>query len=102
MEDADIADFQGFSMKDIPTVEELEKTNIFLCGIDIVIGGLVGQHPRRNIEKHSKAVRLLRYSNHICYVSNINALLESNRCASCKRLISRHGNLNRPLTTCIG
>ena len=69
------ATFQGVSVEDIPLVEDLIQVNIFLYDIDIVDGSLVGELARRSVQKHCNTARLLRYNNHICYVSNINAFL---------------------------
>ena len=67
--------FQAFHMNDIPTVEDLLTLNILLYDIDIVDGNIVGKLARRSVKKYQNTVRLLRYRNHICYVNNINAVL---------------------------
>ena len=61
-------------MNDIPTVEDLLTLNILLYDIDIVDGNIIGELARRSMQKYNNTVRLLRYNNHICYVSNINAV----------------------------
>ena len=45
-------------------------------------------------------MRLLRYINHICYVSNINAVFQAFRCPNCDTFFNRTFNLERRLTTC--
>ena len=64
--------FPGVHMNDIPTVEDLLTLNILLYDIDIVDGNMA----RRSMQKYEITVRLLRYSNHICYVNNINAVFQ--------------------------
>ena len=76
-------------MDDIPLVEDLIQVNIFLYDIDIVDGSIVGEPARRSVQKYCNTVRLLRYNNHICYVSNINALLKAYRCSTCNQFFDK-------------
>ena len=76
------------------------KLNIFLYDFDFVDGELIGELCRRSILKYENSVKLLRYSNHICYVNNINALLKAFRCTTCDTFFSKTGNLERHLVTC--
>ena len=92
--------FQGVHMNDIPIVEDLLTLNILLYDIDIVDGNIVGELVRRSVHKYENTVRLLRYSNHICYVNNINAVFQSFRCPNCDTFFSRTFNLQRHLTIC--
>ena len=91
--------FQGVHMNDNPTVEDLLTLNILLYDIDFVDGNIVGELARRSLQKYENAVRLLRYNNHICYVSNLCAL-SIFRCPNCDTFFSRTFNLERHLTTC--
>ena len=72
--------FKGVHMNDIPIVEDLLTFSNLLYGIDIADGNNIGELARRSVQKYDNTVRLLRYNNHICYVSNINAVLQSFRC----------------------
>ena len=92
--------FQGVRMNDIPIVEDQLNLNILLYDIDIVDGNIVGELARRGVQKYESTVRLLRYNNHICYVSNINAIFQSFRCPNCDTFFNRTFNLERHLTTC--
>ena len=94
------ATFQGVCVDDIPLVEDLIQVNIFLYDIDIVDGSIVGELARRSVQKYCNTVRLLRYNNHICYVSNINALFKAYRCSTCNQFFNKTGNLERHLVTC--
>ena len=87
-------------MDDIPIVEDLIQVNIFLYDIDIVNGSIVGELARRSVQKYCNTARLLRYNNHICYVSNINALSKANRCSTCNQFFNKTGNLERHLVIC--
>ena len=65
--------FHGNHMNDILTVEDLLTLNNLLYDIDNVDGNIIGELARRSVQKYESTVRLLRYNNHICYVSSINA-----------------------------
>ena len=67
------ASFQGVSVYDIPIVEDMVQVSIFLYHVDFVDGVTIRKLARRNVGKHSDLVRLLRYNDDICYVSNIKA-----------------------------
>ena len=86
-------------MTDIPTVEDLLTLNILLYDIDIVDGNIIGEHARRSMQKDNNTVRLLRYNNHIYYVSNINAVFQVFGCPNCDTFFSRAFNLEWHLTT---
>ena len=82
--------FKGVHMNDIPIVEDLLTLNILLYDIDIVDGNNIGELARRSVQKYDNTVRLLRYNNHICYVSNINAVFQSFRCPNFDTFLSKH------------
>ena len=92
--------FQGVHMNDIPSVEDLLTLNIVLHDIDIADDNIIGELARQNLQKYNNTVRLLRYNNHICYVSNINAVFQAFRCPNCDTFFSRAINLEQQLTTC--
>ena len=64
-------------MTDIPKVEEMLRFNIFLYDTDSADGELIWELARRSIQKFGKSTKLLRYNNHICYVNNLNAVVQS-------------------------
>ena len=80
-------------MNDIPIVEDLLALDILLYDVDIVDGNIIGELARRSVQKYDNTVRLLRYNNHICYVSNINAVFQSFRCPNCDIFFNRTFNL---------
>ena len=82
--------FKSVHMNDIPFVEDLLTLTILLYDIDIVDGNIIGELARRSVQKYDKTVRLLRYNNHICYVSNINAVFQSFRCPNCDTFSIEH------------
>ena len=96
----DPSKFQGVSMDDIPSVEDIVGINIFLYDIDLVDGAMVGELARRSIKKYEKNVQLIRYNSHICYVDNIHALFKAFRCPTCDTYFQKTGNLERHLVRC--
>ena len=92
--------FQVIHMSEIPTVEDLPTLNIHLYDIDIADGNFVGELARRSVQNYGNTARLLRYNNHISYVNNINAVLQSFGCPNCDTFFKRTFNLDRSLTTC--
>ena len=87
-------------MNEIPIVEDLLTINILLYDIDIVDGNIIGKLARRSVLKNDNTVRLLRYNNQICYMSNINAVFQYFRCLNCDTFFSRKFNLEQHLTIC--
>ena len=92
--------FQGVHINGIHFVEDLLTLNILLFVIDIVDGNIIIELVRRSVQKYENTVRLLRYNNHICYVSNINAVVRSFRCPNCDTFFSRTFSLEPHITTC--
>ena len=98
--EADPSKIQGVHMIDIPKVEEMLQLNSLLHDIDFVDRELIGELARRSNQKFEKSFKLLRYNNHICYVSDMNSFLKSFRCNSCDTIFSKTGNLERHLIIC--
>ena len=92
--------FKRVHMNDIPIVEDLLTINNLLYDKDNVDGYIIGELARRSMQKYDNTVRLLRYSYHICYVSNINAVSQTFRCPNCDTFSNRTFNVERHLTTC--
>ena len=82
-------------MTGILKVEEMLQLKIFPYDIDFVDGELIGELARRSIQKFEKRVKLLRYNNHICYVSDMISFLKSFRCSTCDTIFSKTGNMER-------
>ena len=96
----DPSKFQGVHMTGNPKAEEMLQLHNFLYDFDFVTGELIGEPARRKIQKFEKSFKLLRYNNHICYVSTMNSFLKSSRCSTCDTIFSNTGNLERHLITC--
>ena len=98
--EADPSKFQGVHMTDTPKVEEMLPLNNFLWDIDFVDGELIGELAQRSIRRFEKIVKVLRYNNHICYVSKMNSFFKSFCCSTCGTIFPKTGNLERHLITC--
>ena len=97
--EADPPKFQGVHMTDIPKVEEMLQLNIFLYDVDFVDGELIGRQARRSIQQFETRVKLLRYYNHICYISDMNSFFKSFLGSTCDTNFSKTGKLERHLIT---
>ena len=62
-------------------------------------GELIGELAQRSIQKFKKSVRLLRYNNHICYVSDMNSFFKYFRCRTRDTIFSMTAKLERHLIT---
>ena len=89
-EERDPSNIHGFQKNHIPNVADNLQLNIFLYYRDFVDGEFIGQLARTSIQKKDKSVKLLRYSNHIRYVSNINAFFKDFRCSVCDILFQNY------------
>ena len=92
--------FQVVHINDIPIVEDLLTLNIVLYDINIVEGNIIGELARRNVQRYENTVQLLRYSNHICYANNIDAVFQYFRCPNCDTFFNRIFNMEQFLTRC--
>ena len=92
--------FRGVQMNAIPFVQDRLPLNIVLYDINIVDGSIIRELDRPSLQKYNNTVRLLRYNNHVCYVSNINAVFQAFRCPNCDTFFNRAFNLERHLTKC--
>ena len=53
-------------MDDIPSVEDIVGTDIFIYDIDLIDGAMFGEFARRGIKNYEKNVQLIRFESHIC------------------------------------
>ena len=97
--EADPSKFQGVDMTDIPKVEMLQLKFV-LYDIDFMDGEMIGELARRSIQKFEKSVKLLRYNNRVCYVSDMNSFFKSFHRSTRDIIFSKTGNLERHLITC--
>ena len=87
-------------MNDVSFVEDLLTLNILQFDLDIVDGNIMRELARRSVQGYKTTVRLLRYNNHIRYLSNFNAVFQSFRSPNSDTFCNRTFNLERNLITC--
>ena len=76
-------------MNDVLVLEDLLTLTMLLYGIHRADANIIGELTRRSVRNYENTVQLLRYNNHICNVSNINAVFLSFRCPICKTFFTR-------------
>ena len=76
-------------MNDVLVLEDLLTLTMLLYGIHRADANIIGELTRRSVQNYENTVQLLRYNNHICNVSNINAVFLSFRCPICKTFFTR-------------
>ena len=94
-----VENFRGVALKDIHVVEDLAKVNILVYEIEVSENGIVGELAERSLQRFNSTATLLRYNNHICYVTDVNKVFKAFRCLTCDKF-SRSVNLKRHLPKC--
>ena len=98
-EERDPSKLQHVHMNDILQIEDLLQLKAFLYEIDFVDRDLIGELALQSIQKIDNRVQLLHYNNQICYVNNINAILNFFRRSAYQAFFSETGNLERHLVS---
>ena len=91
--------FQSVCKNDIPIVENLVQSNVFLYDVVFVDGTVIGEVARGSHGKHSNTVQLFNYRSETCFVFDIQVFFKPYPCPSCDNFFSRAPNLVRLLTT---
>ena len=95
----DAINFRQVSIDHLVFVENAVRHNIFVYDIDI-LDDFVGELASRSDEMYEKNINSLRFSNHICYVDDINTFFKRFRCPSCDTFIQKAGNFNSHVKSC--
>ena len=96
----DPKNFRGFSVENLPVVEEIVQRNIFIYDSDIQEGEYVGELARRSIRRFDKTVKLLRFNNHIIHTNDIDSFFNCFRCPSCDTFFHKSDHFNQHLLRC--
>ena len=89
-----VLDFQGVGLEDLHLVERQAEVNLSVCDIEVSDGGIIGELAERSLRRFNCTATLLRYSNHICYVTDGNKVFKSFRCSTCKTF-TKNSSLQR-------
>ena len=91
----DPSKFQGVSMDDILSVEDIVGISISIYDIDLIDVAMVGELARRSMKRHEKNVQLIRCNSRLCYVDKIHALFKAFSCPTCDTYFQKTGNFER-------
>ena len=94
-----VQDFRGVGL-DLHIVERLAEVNILVYDIEVSDGGSIGELAERFWRRFNSTDTLLRYNNHICYVTDVNKVFKSFRCSTCNTFFTRSSNLQRQMLKC--
>ena len=91
---------RGVWLEDLHIVERLAEVNFLVYDIRVLDGGIIGELAERSLRRFSSTTTLLRYKNHICYVTDVNKVYKTFRCSTCNIFLTRSSNLQRPMPKC--
>ena len=96
---SDPKNFPGVSVEDLPVVEETVQRDIFIYDSHIQEGEYVGELARRNNARFDKAVKLLRFNNHInIHTNDVDSFFKCFRCPSCDTFFNKSDNFRKTST----
>ena len=96
------SDFSGITLTDLEKAEDLFNVNVDVFEFDESQSPPCLVPRGRSARKHSKAMHVLCYSNHFCYITNINKAAHAFGCGQCGKLWKKEGLVNRHQKTCTG
>ena len=88
-----VQNFRGVGLEDLHIVERLAEVNILVYDIEVSDGGFIGELAERSLRRFNSTATLLRYNNHICYVTDVNKVFKSFRCSTCNTFFTKSSNL---------
>ena len=74
--------------------------NNLVYDIEVSVGGIIGELAERSLRRFNSTASLLRYNNHICYVTDMNKVFLSFRCSTCNTFFTKSSNLQRHMPKC--
>ena len=84
------------ALEDNHVVEDLAKVNIIVYDIEVSENGIV-ELALRSLQRFNSTATLLRYNNHISYVTDVNKVFKAFRFPTNDKIFRRSGNLQRHL-----
>ena len=95
-----VQSFRAAGLKDLHLVERLAEVNILVYDIEISGGEYIGELAERSLRRFNSTATLLRYNNHICYVTYVNKVFKAFRCSVFNTFFTRSSNLQRHMPKC--
>ena len=95
-----IQNFRGVGLEDLHIVGRLAEVNILVYDNEVSDGGIIGELAQRSLQRFNSTATLLRYNNHICYVTDVNKVVKSFPCSTCNTFFTKCSNLQRHMPKC--
>ena len=95
-----VENFRGVGLEDLHIVERLAEVNILVYDNEVSDGGIIGELAERSLRRFNSTATLLRYNNHICYVTDVNKVFESFGCSTCITFFKSSSQLQRHMPKC--
>ena len=95
-----VQNFRGVGLEDLQMVDRLAEVNILVSEIEVSDGGIFGELSERSLRRFNSTATLLRYNNHICFVTVVNKVFKSFRCSTCNSFFTRSSNIQRHMPKC--
>ena len=92
--------FRGVGLEDLHLVERLAEVKILVFDTEVSDSGNIGELAERSLRRFNSTATLLRYNNHICYVTDVNKVFKTFRCSTCNFFFTRRSNLQRHMLKC--
>ena len=95
-----LQNFRGVGLEDLHIVERLAEVNFLVYGTEVSDGGIIGELAERSLRRFNSTATLLRYNNHICYVTDVNKVINSFRCYTCNTFFTKSSIIQRHKPKC--
>ena len=95
-----VQNFRGFGLEDLHIVGRLAELNILVYDNEVSDGGIVRELADRFLRRFKSTATVLRYNNHICFVTDVNKVFKSFRCSTCNTFFTRSSNLQCHMPKC--
>ena len=95
-----VQNFRGVRLVDLHLLVRLAEVIILVYDIEVSDVGIIGELYERSLQRFNSTAILLRYNNHICYVTDVNKVFKPFRCSTCNTFFMRSSNLRSRMPEC--
>ena len=95
-----VGNFRSVGLEDLHIVERLAEVNILVYDNEVSDGGIIGELAELSLGRFNSTATLMRYNNHICYVTDVNKVFVSFRCSTCNTFFKSSSQLQRHKPKC--